>query len=102
MKRILKLISLFFLFVLLIVILFNYPFIRGKYRLNKFAQSIELQMDRKQVHKIADDIKYYSHEIHLNANDEFTDMYSFRDIVLPHVVYIQYDNKGKVRDIIVD
>jgi len=96
---------------LLVLGLLCVPMIMGKYRFNKFTESIHLQMNREQIKNIADEIGYNRVDVEVLGKgivstvenvslDKICDVYYFNNFLLHSVVTLRYDQHGKVVEIV--
>ena len=104
-------IGLILIAFLLVLGLLCVPMIKGKYRFNKFTESIHLQMNREQIINIADEIGYNRVDVEVLGKgivstvenvslDKICDVYYFNNFLLHSVVTLRYDHRGKVVEIV--
>ena len=112
-KRLRIVIALFTMLVFIFMAFYVVRIVVGKHRHNAFISKISINMDREQVHRIAEDISYHLFESEIvdkgrvkgtnsNTPDQLVDVYYFRNVMLDSVVAVYYDKVGKVKKILSD
>jgi len=90
--------------------IFFLPVIKGNYRYRKFINTINEEMDRKQIHTIAKKIGYYDLDIIIDNRDiimsnnykvdielnRVSDRFYFNNFIQYTTVFISYDKNGTV------
>lgn len=95
---------------LVVLGLFSFPLIRGRYQFRRLAESVKQGMSRSDVLRLADHIGYQNHYVWPKGSNDsdaqqpekISDEFNFYNFMLSSVVLVTYDAEGKVKDVTVD